>query len=197
MELQQWATDRLIEYERNPRKNNHAVDAVAAAIAEFGFRVPIVAKSDGTIVDGHLRLKAARKLSLTTVPVLLADDMTETQIKAFRLSVNKMAELADWDMELLAIELQELSDVGFDLDVIGFSDDELDALLRDDAGDYVDLNADSGEARGGIANQWLTFADERLPITELEIDMLLEKLKAHIETFGTNYGFISNLIERG
>lgn len=75
--LEHWPTDKLIDYARNPRKNDHAVDRVAAAIKEFGFRVPIVAKSDGLIVDGHLRLKAAKKLGLETVPVLLADDLSQ------------------------------------------------------------------------------------------------------------------------
>ena len=115
-----WPIDKLIEYARNPRKNDHAVDRVAAAIREFGFRVPVVAKSDGTVVDGHLRLKAAKKLGLTEVPVVLADDMTDLQIKAFRLSVNKMAELAEWDDELLAIELHELNAADFDMALIGF-----------------------------------------------------------------------------
>ena len=115
-----WPIDKLIEYARNPRKNDHAVDRVAAAIREFGFRVPVVAKSDGTVVDGHLRLKAAKKLGLTEVPVVLADDMTDLQIKAFRLSVNKMAELAEWDDELLAIELGELNAADFDMALIGF-----------------------------------------------------------------------------
>ena len=124
-----WPIDKLIEYARNPRKNDHAVDRVAAAIREFGFRVPVVAKSDGTVVDGHLRLKAAKKLGLTEVPVVLADDMTDLQIKAFRLSVNKMAELAEWDDELLAIELHELNAADFDMALIGFSADELDSLV--------------------------------------------------------------------
>lgn len=123
-----WPIDKLIEYARNPRKNDHAVDRVAAAIREFGFRVPVVAKSDGTVVDGHLRLKAAKKLGLTEVPVVLADDMTDLQIKAFRLSVNKMAELAEWDDELLAIEFAELADAGFDNLLTGFTQDEIDAL---------------------------------------------------------------------
>ena len=130
-ELQQWPIEKLIDYARNPRKNDHAVDTVAAAIHEFGFRVPIIAKSDGTVVDGHLRLKAARKLGLETVPVLLADDMTDIQIKAFRLSVNKLAELADWDEELLTLELADLKLSEFDLGVIGFDPDELDDLLAD------------------------------------------------------------------
>lgn len=123
-----WPIGKLIEYARNPRKNDHAVDRIAAAIREFGFRVPVVVKSDGTVVDGHLRLKAAKKLGLTEVPVVLADDMTDLQIKAFRLSVNKMAELADWDDELLALEIKELELADFDLDLLGFTLDELAAL---------------------------------------------------------------------
>lgn len=124
-----WPIDNLIEYARNPRKNDHAVDKVAAAIREFGFRVPIVAKSDGTVVDGHLRLKAAKKLKLKEIPVILADDLTDAQIKAFRISVNKVAELADWDDDLLKLELQELDDDGFNLELIGFDLEELADLF--------------------------------------------------------------------
>ena len=128
LKFETWPIDRLIEYARNPRKNDHAVDKIAAAIKEFGFRVPVVAKSDGLVVDGHLRLKAAKKLGLTEVPVILADDMTEAQIKAFRISVNRMAEFAEWDNELLALEFSELTDMGFDLDLTGFTADEIAAL---------------------------------------------------------------------
>jgi len=127
-----WPIERLIEYARNPRKNDHAVDRVAAAIREFGFRVPVIAKSDGTVVDGHLRLKAAKKLGLETVPVILADDMTDIQIKAFRLSVNKMAEMAEWDNELLALELADLGEMGFDMDLTGFTLDEISALTPEE-----------------------------------------------------------------
>ena len=128
MKTETWPLERLIDYARNPRKNDHAVDRVAAAIREFGFRVPIVAKSDGLVVDGHLRLKAARKLGLAEVPVVLADDLTDAQVKAFRISVNRMAELAEWDSELLALELGELGELGFDLELTGFDGDEIDAL---------------------------------------------------------------------
>ena len=123
--LESWPTDSLIEYARNPRKNDQAVDRVAAAIREFGFRVPILAKSDKTIVDGHLRLKAAKKLGLEEVPVLLCDDMTDVQVRAFRLSVNKVSEFADWDSEMLRVELDELGKDGFDLELTGFSLDEI------------------------------------------------------------------------
>lgn len=105
--IEQWEIDRLIPYARNPRKNDHAVDKIASAIREFGFKVPIIAKSNGDVVDGHLRLKAAQKLGMDTVPVVIADDLSDAQIKAFRLSVNKMAELAEWDDELLHLELGE------------------------------------------------------------------------------------------
>jgi hypothetical protein len=128
MKTELWPLERLIDYARNPRKNDHAVDRVAAAIKEFGFRVPIIAKSDGLVVDGHLRLKAARKLGLVEVPVVLADDLTDAQVKAFRISVNRMAELAEWDNELLALELGELGELGFDLELTGFGEGEIAAL---------------------------------------------------------------------
>lgn len=130
MKIEQWNPEKLVDYARNPRKNDHAVERVAAAIREFGFRVPIIAKSDGLVVDGHLRLKAARKLGLTSVPVVLADDMSETQIKAFRISVNRMAELAEWDTELLALEMQDLTAAGVGIDVAGFSSEEFEALIE-------------------------------------------------------------------
>lgn len=127
--LENWPLDKFIEYARNPRKNDHAVDRIAAAIREFGFRVPMLAKSDGLVIDGHLRLKAARKLGLESVPVMLADDMTDVQVKAFRLSVNKMAELADWDDELLALELTELHLENFDMAPLGFDASELEKAM--------------------------------------------------------------------
>jgi len=124
-----WPIEKFVEYVRNPRKNDHVVDRMAAAIREFGFRVPMIVKSDGTIVDGHLRLKAAKKIGLTELPVVLADDLTPQQVKAFRLSVNKMAELAEWDEDLLRLELRELGDMGFDLELTGFGLDEAGTLL--------------------------------------------------------------------
>jgi DNA modification methylase len=141
LQFETWPIDRCIDYARNPRKNDHAVDKVAAAIKEFGFRVPIVAKSDGLVVDGHLRLKAAKKLGLTDVPVILADDMTDAQIQAFRLSVNKVAELADWDIDLLKVELQDLDAQGFDLTLTGFELGELSDLLAEPTEGLTDEDA--------------------------------------------------------
>lgn len=130
--IEVWPIDRLVEYARNPRKNDHAVDKVAAAIKEFGFKVPIIAKSDGSLVDGHLRLKAARKLGLAEVPVLLADDLSEAQVRAFRLSVNRVAEEAEWDRELLRLEMMDLDDLGFDMTLTGFDIGEIADLQFDE-----------------------------------------------------------------
>jgi DNA modification methylase len=107
-------------YEKNPRKNDGAVQYVAESIKEFGFKVPIVIDKDGVIVAGHTRYKAAKKLGLNEVPCIVADDLTEEQIKAFRLADNKVAEKAEWDFELLDSELDELFD--FDMTLFGFED---------------------------------------------------------------------------
>ncbi|TSE29422.1 Modification methylase RsrI [Tepidimonas thermarum] len=123
--IELWPTSRLIPYARNPRKNDHAVEQMAAAITEFGFRIPIIAKSTGEVVDGHLRLKAALRLGLETVPVILADDLTPAQIKAFRILANRSATWADWDEDLLRLELEELKLDDFDLALTGFDADEL------------------------------------------------------------------------
>lgn len=107
----------LKPYERNPRRNDEAVEYVAESISEFGFKVPIVIDGDGTVICGHTRLKAAKKLHLTEVPCIVADDLDDEQIKAFRLADNKVAEKAEWDFDLLEEELQDL--IGFDMSDFG------------------------------------------------------------------------------
>ena len=134
----------LRPYENNPRNNEQAVEAVANSIKEFGFKVPIVATIDGEIVNGHTRFKAAKFLKLKTVPVLIADDLTEEQIKAFRLADNKTVELADWDVELLYSELDELT--GFDMTMFGFEDIDfsLDDFEEDEkeTGEEADIDSE-------------------------------------------------------
>lgn len=110
----------LKPYANNPRDNASAVEPVANSIKEFGFKVPIVATADGEIINGHTRFKAANKLNLEKVPVIIADDLTEEQVKAFRLADNKTGELANWNFELLESELSEIfefdmTDFGFDI----------------------------------------------------------------------------------
>ncbi|WP_173934293.1 DNA modification methylase [Chelativorans sp. Marseille-P2723] len=142
LHLEHWPLDRLIEYSRNPRRNDDAVEQMVGAIMEFGFRIPIIARSDGLVVDGHLRLKAARRLELDSVPVVLADELSEAQIKAFRLLANKSANWAEWDEDLLALELSDLQETGFDLGLTGFDDDELQDLLYGNRGEQDGLTED-------------------------------------------------------
>lgn len=112
------SVDEIIPYANNPRRNDKAVDAVAESIKQFGFKQPIVIDGGGVVVCGHTRLKAAKKLGIKTVPCIVADDLTPEQIKAYRLADNKTAELAEWDMELLPLELDDLQE--FDMTLFGF-----------------------------------------------------------------------------
>jgi hypothetical protein len=116
-------------YEKNPRHNDAAVDAVAESIRRFGFRQPIVIDADGVIVCGHTRWKAAQKLRLDKVPVHVARDLTPEQIRAYRIADNKTAELAEWNLDLLPIELAELKGADIDRSLLGFDQDELAMLL--------------------------------------------------------------------
>lgn len=107
--------EELTPYEKNPRKNKAAVAKVAASIREFGFKVPMVITPAGEVVAGHTRLLAAKEIGLTTVPCVIAGDLTPEQIKAFRLADNKTAEFAEWDMDLLLEELQDIGDINMEL----------------------------------------------------------------------------------
>lgn len=125
------AIEDIKPYENNPRLNDNAVDAVAKSIEEFGFQQPLVLDKDNVIIVGHTRYKASQKLGLKEVPCVIADDLTEEQVKAYRLADNKVGELAQWDYGLLNIELEEIemdmTDFGFielsDIDVDGFFED--------------------------------------------------------------------------
>lgn len=136
----------LIPYENNPRINDKAVDAVAASIKEFGFKVPIIIDTENVIVAGHTRLKAAQKLNLQEVPVIVADDLTPEQIKAFRLADNKVSELADWDFVKLE---EELNNIEFDMSLFNFDMKELTkefdknkTVIEDDFDVDAELNND-------------------------------------------------------
>jgi hypothetical protein len=128
-DIELWPIERLVEYPRNPRKNDGAVDRMCSSIREFGFKIPVLARSDGEVVDGHLRLKAARKLGITEIPVILCDEWSPAQVKAFRLMVNRSVTWANWDEDALALELQDLQEADFDLSLTGFNPGEIDGLL--------------------------------------------------------------------
>ena len=118
MNVQMKRIDEIRPYENNPRKNEQAVDAVAASIQEFGFRQPIVIDKNGVIIAGHTRYKAAKSLGLTEVPCEIASDLTEEQAKAYRLADNKTGELATWDFSMLDLEMLELQQI--DMSEFGF-----------------------------------------------------------------------------
>ncbi len=133
MQIEWINTDDLVPYENNPRNNDAAVRAVAESIKQFSFKVPIVIDKDNVIVCGHTRLRAAQLLQLDTVPCIKADDLTPEQVQAFRLADNKTAELAEWDDDLLAVELAQLKD--FDMAAFGFEE-------LDDAPDIDEIDDD-------------------------------------------------------
>jgi ParB-like chromosome segregation protein Spo0J len=131
MKVQDLPLDSLIPYARNPRKNDGAVDKVAASIKEFGWRSPIVVDEEMVILAGHTRYKAAKKLGLTEAPVHIAEGLTEAQKKAYRIADNRVAEEAEWDSELLRIELEDLTDSNLSALTTGFNLEEIETLLKE------------------------------------------------------------------
>ena len=143
--VEQWSIDRLIPYGRNARTHSDGqVAQIAASIVEFGWTNPVLADSQGNVIAGHGRLAAAKSLGLDTVPVVLLDHLTEAQRRAYILADNKLALNAGWDEETLAAELHALNGDGYDLGVIGFSDEELEALMAP----LADEDAGQGDGTG-------------------------------------------------
>lgn len=155
MKIELWPVEKPVPYERNPRINDGAVEAVAKSIKAFGFRQPIVVDKAGVIIVGHTRLKAAVLLGLKKVPVHVAE-ISKAEAMAYRLADNKTSELAEWDEDLLAGELEELKSLDFDLDLTGFADGIPTEQLEDkppgeggggDGGDLADTAFTFGQYR--------------------------------------------------
>lgn len=140
MEIKNVRTENIQMYDKNPRKNDAAVSKVAESIKQFGFKQPIVVDRDGVIIAGHTRYKAAIELGLDEVPVLYANDLTDAQVKAYRLADNKTAEYSEWDVDLLAGELGELEELDFDMLPFGFEND------------YVETIEDGFDIKGALQN---------------------------------------------
>lgn len=129
MQVENWPIENVKPYENNPRKNDDAVEYVSNSIREFGFRSPIIVDKDGVIICGHTRLKAALSLGLTEVPVHVAEDLSDDQVKALRLADNKVAEAASWDWPKLNMELEDIDWLDIDMSDFGFKlDDQLEEL---------------------------------------------------------------------
>lgn len=155
MEIIEKNIGELIPYEHNPRKNDDAVEAVANSIREFGFKVPVVVDKDNVVVAGHTRIKAARELGIDQIPCIVADDLTDEQIKAYRLADNKVAELADWDFTLMDEQLAEITEI--DMSQFGF---DIDALEPEPEVEEVDVPEDV-ETRCKPGDVW-ALGDHRL-----------------------------------
>ena len=165
MHVELWPIERVKPYFRNPRVNDAAVDAVAASLKEFGWRQPIVVDQDGVIVVGHTRWKAAKKLGLAQVPVHIATDLSPQQIQAYRIADNQTATIAEWDFDLLPLELADLQAANYDLSLLGFDRDELAELLAPDGAagltDPDDVPAPPDEATTKPGDLWV-LGDHRL-----------------------------------
>lgn len=165
MEIIEKKIENITPYEKNPRRNDKAVDAVANSIREFGFKVPIVIDKDGIIVAGHTRYKAAKKLRMKSVPCIVASDLTDEQIKAFRLADNKVSELSDWDIDLLNAELDdivdfEMGDFGFDLN-LGDETYAVDSEVSTSG--WFDRDVKDGDAHEANNDEYNEFVDKFKP----------------------------------
>jgi len=143
MKIEQWPIDKIIPYKNNPRINKDAVDKTAMSIKEYGWQQPIVVDKAGVIIVGHTRLKSAKKLKLKECPVQVAD-LTEAQARGYRIADNKTGELAEWDMDLLNFEIEELAAVDFDIDLTGFDMDEFGSSVS-----FEDEGEDTTGTGGG------------------------------------------------
>lgn len=184
----------IVPYENNPRNNDAAVDAVANSIKEFGFKVPIIIDKNNVIVAGHTRLKAAQKLGLEEVPVIIADDLTDDQIKAFRLADNKVGELAEWDFTKLEKELEmldfDMGDFGFDMKELLKEFDENKEVVEDDF-DTEEAIKKIDEPITQLGDIWL-FGEHRLMCGDstdaLNVDLLMNGNKADLVFTDPPYG---------
>ena len=181
--------DKIIPYINNPRNNEEAIDKVASSIQEFGFKVPIIIDENNVVVTGHTRLLASKKLGLKTVPCVVANDLSEAQIKAFRIADNKVSEYSKWDEELLNIELEQLQELNFNLENIGFDMEDIEDVLslgfdysEDEFGE--DFELPSGDKKP-IQQRTFTLHDNQASLVDFVINEAKEKYNDdELETFG-------------
>lgn len=175
--------DEIRPYENNPRVNDGAVGAVAESIREFGFQQPIVVDRDGVIIAGHTRYKAAQKLGMTEVPVVVADNLTDEQVRAYRLADNKTGELAEWDFSALEEELAGIGEL--DMSLFGF--DNFEEVQDVEPIDQVGSKAAAMEHKMMIDKQ-------TIGMTEDEYAEITEKLERYVDLNGVSFGFVRSLL---
>ena len=185
----------LIPYINNPRNNENAVDKVASSISEFGFKNPIVIDKNNVIINGHTWLLASKKLGLKEVPVIVADDLSEAQVKAFRIADNKTSEYASWDKELLRVELDMLEEMDFDLELVNIDYSDFDGMDidLDDIELPEELELERTE-QGNTILKNLKFGSYNITLSDEEFKMLTVLVENYIEKTGVLQGFIQDLI---
>lgn len=187
--------EELVPYANNPRHNDNAVASIAASIKQFGFLVPVLIDRAKTIVAGHTRVKAAQQLGMLEVPTITVEDLTDEEVKAYRIADNKLSELASWNLELLADELAQLNAAEFDLSTVGFTDEELHSLLSGDIieghtdPDAVPEPPDDPITQSG--DLWI-LGEHRLLCGDsgasMDVDRLLDGEKVHLANCDPPYG---------
>lgn len=182
MEVKEWPIGKVKPYDKNPRNNDDAVEATANSIREFGWQQPIVVDKNGVIIVGHTRLKAAKKLRLEQVPVTVAENLTDEQVKAYRLADNKTGELADWDVDMLGNELNDILNI--DMEDFGFIDPIEDVEPIDD--DEMDTT--------DITTHVLSIDKIKVELTDDEYNDLTKRLDQYIDENGVSFGFVRGLL---
>ena len=187
--------NKLIPYINNPRNNENAIDKVASSISEFGFKNPIVIDKNNVIINGHTRLLASKKLGLKEVPVIVADDLSEAQVKAFRIADNKTSEYATWDKELLRVELDMLEEMNFNLEDVNidYSDFSGMDIDLDDIELPEELELERTE-QGNTILKNLKFGSYNITLSDEEFKMLTILVENYIEKTGVLQGFIQDLV---
>lgn len=193
-EIQYCNPEELIPYEKNPRDNRAALDAIELSIEEYGFTNPILVNEEKVILAGHTRREAAILAGLEKVPYIVVDGLTEAQQKAYRLADNKLSELSIWDEDLLKEELEDLLDEDYDISLTGFSDVDLTDLLKDEE-DLEDIEPEEPKEKKTILPM-LRFGSNSVRITQDELIMLSNRYNEYVEA-EPGEGFVTWLLKRG
>lgn len=193
-EIQYCNPEELIPYEKNPRDNRAALDAIELSIEEYGFTNPILVNEEKVILAGHTRREAAILAGLEKVPYIVVDGLTEAQQKAYRLADNKLSELSIWDEDLLKEELEDLLDEDYDISLTGFSDVDLTDLLKDEE-ELEDIEPEEPKEKKTTLPM-LRFGSNSVRITQDELIMLSNRYNEYVEA-EPGEGFVTWLLKRG
>lgn len=193
-EIQYCNPEELIPYEKNPRDNRAALDAIELSIEEYGFTNPILVNEEKVILARHTRREAAILAGLEKVPYIVVDGLTEAQQKAYRLADNKLSELSIWDEDLLKEELEDLLDEDYDISLTGFSDVDLTDLLKDEE-DLEDIEPEEPKEKKTTLPM-LRFGSNSVRITQDELIMLSNRYNEYVEA-EPGEGFVTWLLKRG